>query len=426
MNETSAPAATYRLQFNSEFRFSHAIELIEYLAKLGITDIYASPILTSRKSSRHGYDLTDPTQIDPDIGSLQEFEQFQDELLKHGMRVILDIVPNHMAASSENRWWMDVLESGRESNYASFFDIDWIPPSRSLEGKVLLPVLGRPFGEVLDRGELKLVFQSGKFVVKYFESAFPLAPSTYHRILGHRVDELKEWLSEDSAAFQEYSGIIAGLLLFSEPAQIGAPALAERRVRLDEMSARLQGLLASDPRISKFIDKNIADFNGTPGDAASLCSLEHLLDEQKFRLAYWLDPNEGINYRRFFAISDLVGVRVEDTLVFSAIHDQILRLMSKGAIRGVRVDHIDGLRDPVGYLSRLQERLLSALPPDSSRPFVWVEKILSPSEVLPEDWQTAGTTGYEYLNAANGLFVSATGAECLRGAYLEFIGKPRD
>src|SRR5579862_4921088 len=159
----SVPIATYRLQFNSDFRFTDATALVEYLATLGITDIYASPILASRRGSKHGYDATDSTQIDPDIGTLQNFEQFENALLEHGMRLVLDIVPNHMAASSENRWWMDVLENGSDSGFASYFDIDWHPPSRNLEGKVLLPVLGRPFGEALDRGDLRLSFDAGKF-----------------------------------------------------------------------------------------------------------------------------------------------------------------------------------------------------------------------------------------------------------------------
>jgi (1->4)-alpha-D-glucan 1-alpha-D-glucosylmutase len=420
MSDSSVPAATYRLQFNSDFRFSDATVLVDYLAKLGVTDIYASPILTSRKGSKHGYDVTDPTQIDPDIGSAHDFEELQDELLKRGMRLILDIVPNHMAASSENRWWMDVLENGGESGFASYFDIDWHPPSRNLEGKVLLPVLGRPFGEALDRGDLRLLFEGGKFFVRYFESLFPLMPRSYRRLLKHRVDDLKNSLSEDSPAYQEYSGIIAALSL-SETAR--SETEAEKRVRLDAIRERLQRLVAGNAEIAVFLNANIADFNGSPGDAASLCPLERLLGEQHFLLAYWQDPNEGINYRRFFAISDLVGVRAEDPLVFEATHDQILRLTVKGAIRGLRVDHLDGLRDPLGYLNRLRERLVASQSPESEGPYVLVEKILSRDESLPDDWPVSGTTGYEYLNAANGLFVCPSGASKLEKTYCDFIGK---
>jgi (1->4)-alpha-D-glucan 1-alpha-D-glucosylmutase len=422
MSDSLYPTATYRLQFNSSFRLSDATALIDYLATLGITDIYASPILTSRKGSQHGYDVTDPTQIDPDIGSAQEFAQLQTDLLKRGMRFILDIVPNHMAASSENRWWMDVLEHGHESRFASYFDIDWHPPSRTLDGKVLLPVLGRPFAEVIDSGELRLVFQGGKFFVRYFETTFPLAPSSYHRLLTHRIDELKNSLPEDSPAYQEYLGIVAGLSSSSESTRMVSETDAERRIRPEAIRERLQAL-AGNAEIAKFIEKNVADLNGNSSDPASLCLLEHLLREQNFRLAYWLDPNEGINYRRFFAISDLVGVRAEDPVVFEATHDHILRLTGAGAIRGFRVDHIDGLRDPVGYLNRLQEHLVGSQSLEMGPPYVLVEKILSQGESLPDDWPVAGTTGYEYLNLANGLFVYPPGAQKVNRAYFKFLGK---
>ena len=421
MPEFSIPVATYRLQFSADFRLSDAINLVDYLAKLGITDIYASPIFTSRKGSTHGYDVTDPTQIDPDIGTANEFEQLQNKLIESGMRLVLDIVPNHMAASTENRWWMDVLENGSESVFASYFDIDWHPATRNLEGKVLLPVLGRSFGETLDRGELRLFFQNGKFYVQYFDLIFPLKPRSYRRVLKHRFDDLKKILPEESPSFQEYSGIVAALSSLSEPAR--STAEAEKRVRLDAVRERLQRLIAENSGIAAFIDENIAYFNGRPGEAASLSALEHLLGEQHFRLAYWQDPNEAINYRRFFAISDLVGIRAEDPLVFDATHDQIFHLCAKGAIRGLRVDHIDGLRDPAGYLNKLQERLITSQPPGSGPSYLLVEKILSHNESLPEDWPVSGTTGYEYLNAANGLFVCQPGAHNLEKIYFDFISR---
>jgi (1->4)-alpha-D-glucan 1-alpha-D-glucosylmutase len=418
MSSPSVPVATYRFQFNSDFRFLDALVLADYLAKLGITDIYASPILVSRKGSKHGYDITDPTQIDPDIGSTPDFEQLQDELVKCGLQLILDVVPNHMAASSENRWWMDVLENGSESGFASYFDIDWYPPSRNLEGKVLLPVLGRPFGEALDRGELRLIWEGGKFFVQYFDAIFPLRTRSYRRLLKHRVEDLKNLLSEESPAYQEYSGIIAALASLSETARPDT----EKRVRQDSIRERLQRLLASNADVAAFLEASLADFNGRPGDPASRCPLENLLAEQNYLLAYWQDPNEGINYRRFFAISDLVGVRAEDPLVFEATHDRVLQLAAKDVVRGLRVDHIDGLRDPVGYLGRLQERLSASKPPEAGRPYILVEKILSPNESLPEDWPVSGTTGYEYLDEANGLFVHPAGARRLEESYFGFIG----
>jgi len=420
MSTASPPIATYRFQFNSDFRFTDAIALVEYLAKLGITDIYTSPILASRRGSRHGYDATDSTQIDPDIGTPQEFEQLENALLEHGMHLILDIVPNHMAASSENRWWMDVLENGNDSLFASFFDVDWHPPARNLEGRVLLPVLKRPFGATLDRRELRLKFENGRFFIQYFDSKFPLMSRSYRRVLKQRMEELKIRISEDSPAYQEYSGIIAALSSFSETTR--PKGEAERRVQVEVVHERLHRLASENVEVASFIVENVGIFNGKPDDPASLCALERLLDEQHFRLAYWQDPNEGINYRRFFAISDLVGIRAEDQLVFNATHDQIFNLCAKGAVRGLRIDHIDGLRDPSGYLNRLQERL-AEVQPGSQTPYVAVEKILSRGELLPSDWAVSGTTGYDFMNAANDLFVCPSGARKLEQIYFNFISK---
>src|ERR1700726_798024 len=191
-------SATYRLQFNKDFTFQAATNLLDYLFDLGVTHVYASPIFRSRPGSAHGYDVIDPTRLNPEIGSEADFALFQEGLRKRGMGLVLDVVPNHMSASSENSWWMDVLEYGPDSAYASYFDIDWHPPSRMLEGKVLLPVLGRPFGEALEHQELKLVVMEGKLLVQYFESLFPLAPSTYHLVLKRRLNELRTALGEDS------------------------------------------------------------------------------------------------------------------------------------------------------------------------------------------------------------------------------------
>ncbi len=425
MPPPNAALSTYRLQFNKDFRFSDATRLLDYFSQLGITDLYASPILVSRKGSGHGYDVTDPTRIDPEIGSEEDFETLQNELVKRGMGLLLDIVPNHMAASSENRWWMDVLENGPDSAFASYFDIDWHPPSRDLAGKVLLPVLGRPFGEALDHGELHLTFHEGKFFVRYFESIFPIASESYHQVLSHRSETLESQLGKDAPAFQEFSGILAGLATLAQKAH--TVSATEGRPKLDAMRDRLR-LLASDrPEISAFIESSLGEFNGRSGDPASFTLLEHLLSEQHYLLSYWLDPNQGINYRRFFAISDLVGVRVEDPIVFEAMHDQIFRLISKGAKQGLRiglrVDHIDGLRDPSGYLTRLQQCLSDTKPTDAPRAYVVVEKILARREQLPEDWPISGTTGYEYLNYLNGPFVHLEGCQQIEAIYCEFTGK---
>ncbi len=414
------PVSTYRLQFNGGFRFQDALRLLDYFSRLGISDLYASPLLVSRHGSGHGYDVTDPAHIDPEIGSEEDFEALQNGLLNRGMRLLLDIVPNHMAASSENRWWMDVLENGAESAFASYFDINWHPPSHNLDGKILLPVLGRPFGETLDRGDLRLVFQDGKFVIQYGESLFPLAPRSYARVLRERADHLKKSLGETSAGYEEYLGVISSLSSLSDTDR--APTSGERRLRFEAARERMKVLIASHTEVRVLIESILSQLNGDPRDLASFSQLEQILADQNYWLAYWQDVNEGINYRRFFAISDLVGMRVEDPIVFEAMHEQVFRLIGKGAVSGVRIDHIDGLRDPAGYLSKLGERIASTVSSDGGRPYVIVEKILAPHETLPEEWPVAGTTGYDYLNWANGIFVSPAGAKRLAGIYSEFTG----
>jgi (1->4)-alpha-D-glucan 1-alpha-D-glucosylmutase len=425
MTPPRIPVATYRLQFNKDFRFAHAVKILDYLHDLGISDIYASPVLASRKGSGHGYDVTDPTKIDPELGSAEEFGVLQGELEKRGMGIVLDIVPNHMAASGENPWWMDVLENGQESAFASYFDIDWHPPVRSLDGKILLPVLGRPFGEVLDAGELHVVLQEGRFFIQYFESLFPVAPRSYEHVLSHRLDALKIHVPENSPPYDEYSGVLAAFrsLAGSGPTQREGPA--ERRASFEAARERLREMFASHREITVFVNDALKELNGTPHDPASFGFLERLLSEQNFKLSYWQNVNESINYRRFFTISDLVGVRVEDPIVFEATHGQILRLMSSGSVTGLRIDHVDGLRDPAAYLNRLQERLAAAREPagEPRSAYIIVEKILSRSERLPLDWPVSGTTGYEYLNYANGIFVPPENGKRFEEIYARFIGR---
>lgn len=416
------PRSTYRLQFNDRFRFRDALGLLDYLSMLGISDLYASPLLVSRHGSGHGYDVTDPAHIDPELGSEEDFEALQNGLLNRGMRLLLDIVPNHMAASSENRWWMDVLENGGESAFASYFDVRWHPASRNLDSKILLPVLGRPFGETLDRGELRLIFQNGKFLIHYRESLFPLAPRSYSYVLKERLDDLEKSLGETSPAYEEYVGIVSTLSMLSE-ADRGGVTAGERRLRFEAGRDRLKLLAENHSEVRAFIEANLSRFNGDVRDSASFRNLEQILAEQNYWLAYWQDANEAINYRRFFAISDLVGVRVEDPIVFEATHEQIFRLVAKGAVGGVRIDHIDGLRDPAGYLTKLGERIASTVTSVGGKPYVIVEKILAPHETLPEEWPVAGTTGYDFLNWANGVFVSPAGARCLADIYSRFTGR---
>jgi (1->4)-alpha-D-glucan 1-alpha-D-glucosylmutase len=424
MVSTRIPLATYRLQFNKDFTFKDAAGILDYLRELGITEIYASPILTSRRGSGHGYDVTNPNHLDPDLGSEKDFEVFVSELEKRGMGLLLDIVPNHMAASSENPWWMDVLENGPDSAFSSYFDIDWHPPSRNLDNKILLPILGRPFGEALDSGELKLNFHDGQFSIEYFESSFPLAPRTYRSVLQHRIGRLKNLLDENSAPYQEYQGIVAALSAISDRDTTPIEAASDKRVRFESIRERLRQLAAGSREVTQFIQENLADYNGKEGDPSSFANLQRLLGEQYYVLAFWQNVNETINYRRFFTITDLVGMRVEDSLVFDATHNLILRLISRGAVSGLRIDHIDGLRDPLAYLKRLQERVEAE---EGAKPggeaYVLVEKILARNENPPDDWPVAGTTGYDYLNFANRILVEPQGAKQIEHIYSDFIGR---
>ncbi len=417
------PSATYRVQLNQDFRFADAVKILDYLHALGISHLYVSPVLASRKGSGHGYDVTDPTRINPDLGSEEEFAALQTELQNRGMGLLLDTVPNHMAASAENPWWMDVLENGAQSAFAAFFDIDWHPHSRSLDGRILLPVLGRPFGEALDAGEIKLTFQDSRFFFQYFDSLFPVAPRSYHSILNHRFDQLKALLPEDAPAFQEYCGIISSVRELSDADRRSAETAADRRLRFESSRDRLRSLMASSKEIATFVEENVRDINGKEGDPGSFGFLQRLLAEQNYKLGFWQNLNESINYRRFFTITDLVGIRVEDPVVFEATHGYILRLLSKNADAGLRVDHIDGLRDPLAYLNKLQERLSSDETRKETPSYLLVEKILARGESLPEEWTVSGTTGYDYLNEANGFFVEPEGARRIEEIYSTFIGR---
>ena len=419
------PSATYRVQLNSEFRFADLLKYLDYFQELGISDLYLSPILASRKGSTHGYDVVDPTRIDADLGTEDEFNALQSELQKRGMGLLLDIVPNHMAASLENPWWMDVLENGAQSAFASFFDVDWQPHARSLEGKILLPVLGRPFGEVIDSSEIKLLFNDARFFFQYFDSLFPLAPRTYHAVLNHRFERLREAVGEDSPSFQEYAGILASAMDLARPDRRVADTLSERRLRFESVRDRLRTLIINHPEVSNFLEGSISEINGREGDPASFGTLQKLLAEQNYKLAFWQNLNESINYRRFFTIADLVGVRVEDPMVFEATHSYVLRLVAKNPHSGVRIDHIDGLRDPLAYLNKLQERLASDEGHAGTPSYVLVEKILARNESLPPEWPVSGTTGYEFLNAVNGILVEPEGGNKIEQIYSEFLGHPQ-
>jgi (1->4)-alpha-D-glucan 1-alpha-D-glucosylmutase len=420
------PSSTYRIQLNPKFRFSDVRNILDYLHELGISDVYLSPILASRKGSDHGYDVIDPSKLNPDLGSEEEFIALQADLQARNMGLLVDIVPNHMAASAENPWWMNVLENGPQSAFASFFDVEWHPHARSLDGKILLPILGRPFGEALESGEIALVYVDGRFLFQYFETLLPVSPRSYYEILNQRVERLKGKLAEDSPVYSEYAGILASALDLARADRRAGDTAAERRLRFESVLERLKTIVNSSPEVAELVKENVAEINGKQGDSASFGFLQRLLGEQNYKLAFWQNLNESINYRRFFTIADLVGVRVEDPVVFEATHGYILRLVSKTPFAGLRIDHIDGLRDPLAYLNKLQERLATNEAHPTAPSYVLVEKILAPQESLPTDWPVSGTTGYDYLNQANGIFVNPEGALQLEGIYANFIGRRQE
>jgi len=421
------PIATYRLQFNRRFRFEDARALVPYLDALGVTDLYASPLFQARKESTHGYDLTDPTRFHQGLGSEEEFDALTTALKERDMGLLLDIVPNHMAAGSENRWWSDVLESGAGSPYAPFFDIDWHSSKKALEKKTLLPILGGPYGRVLENRELSLHLEKSGLIVRCDDAKLPLSIKSYLRVLSHRIEVLEETYGPDSPVFRELWDLIASIERLPEAADPGA-AIGRFREK-EAIRQKLWRLYRGRPEIRSFLEENLRIFNGRKGEPESFELLDRLLSEQHYWLSYWRLANEEINYRRFFAINELIGLRVEDFEVFNASHEFVLRLVAEGKVTGLRVDHIDGLYDPLGYLATLRDRILAPAGPGPETPpgfYLLVEKILQGNEVLPPEWPVCGTTGYDFLNTANGVFVSARGVRELDEIYARFLGGKMD
>ena len=339
------PRATYRLQFNRDFTLRRATELLPYLCALHVSHVYASPLLKACPDSTHGYDVCDFSQINPEIGTEKDLEDFVAALRRQEMGLVLDIVPNHSGIGPENPWWWHVLQNGRESRFAGHFDIDWDSPETALKGKVLVPVLGDEYERVLERGDLKVDLGGNALVLRYFEHRFPIATRS--------------------------------LELYTKP-----------------------------------LTDAVAELNSHP------TALDALIQRQNYRLASWRVGNTQLNYRRFFNVTTLAGLRVEDSRVFEDTHERVFDWLARGHLDGLRIDHPDGLRDPLQYLQRLR----------AAAPGIWmvVEKILEPGEELPSDWPVAGTTGYDFLNRVNGLFVKPACENLLTKFYEEFTGEPAD
>lgn len=346
MTALRIPLATYRLQFNRQFRFKDAQTLVPYLHDLGITDLYSSPLVQARRDSSHAYDVTDPSCLNPELGTEEEFNTLVSELRRHGMGLLLDIVPNHMAASSENPWWMDVLEDGPASPYAGFFHIDWRPGRPELGDKALLPILDDSYRKVLENQELILVLEEGGFGVRYHEAKLPLALKSYKHVLTHRLDTLEELLGSDHPTVKELGGLLDIIAHLSAPFTGDAKAAQKRRRERETIKVRLWELYRERAEIREFLDENLQIFNGKQADAGSFELLDRLLAKQHYTLTFWRTSTEQINYRRFFDITNLVSLRIEDPKVFEARHALLLRLAATGHITGVRVDHVDGLYAP--------------------------------------------------------------------------------
>ncbi|MGR9014584.1 MAG: malto-oligosyltrehalose synthase, partial [Gammaproteobacteria bacterium] len=416
------PLATYRLQFNRDFTFNQAREIVPYLSALGISHLYASPYLKARPGSRHGYDIIDHNTLNPEIGTYEEFEHLCATLAEHDMGQILDLVPNHMGIQGgDNAWWLDVLENGQTSAHAGFFDIDWAPIKTQLQGKVLLPILAKPYGKVLDNAELQLRFdaQHGEFVIFYFEHHFPVDPAEYPRILAYRMDTLSARLEPDNPVLMEYQSLVTAFHNLPSRDDSLLEHQVQRRRDKEVYKRQLVGLVERSSDIAWFLEENLIFFNGKAGEPSSFDQLHLLIKAQAYRLAFWRVASDEINYRRFFDINDLAGLRMECDEVFDATHQLVLRLVREGKLDGLRLDHPDGLYDPEAYFCKLVEQCGRA----GRAPYLVAEKILAIHENLRAGWPVHGTTGYDFANLLNGLFVATSAAEPMTRLYNSFIGE---
>lgn len=401
------PTSTYRIQFNSEFGFGHAKKIISYLSDLGISDLYASPIFKARAGSTHGYDVVDPNQINPELGSEESFEQLTQEIQNHRMGWLQDIVPNHMAYDSLNRYLMDILENGPASDYVSYFDIAWNQPLGDKRDPILAALLGDFYGTCLERGEIQLRYDQNGLTANYYSLSIPLRLESYPTFLTHNLGKLAKSLGRQHPDFIKLLGIL--YLLKNIPSDVTG------KQRQDQ-TAFTKGLLwelhNSNSEIKEFIDENVHDFNGEPGKPESFSLLDQLLTDQFFRLAYWKVGADEMNYRRFFTVNELISVRVEELKVLNDTHDLIFRLVQEGKFTGLRIDHIDGLYDPSEYLERLRDKVGDT--------YITVEKILQPGEDLPNIWNIQGTSGYDFLNYINGIFCQMDSQEKFDQLYRDF------
>jgi (1->4)-alpha-D-glucan 1-alpha-D-glucosylmutase len=403
-----AVTATYRLQTHAGFTLADARGVLDYLHALGVSHLYLSPVLAARPGSPHGYDGTDPTRLNPELGTEEGFWALADACHARGMGLVLDVVPNHLAASADhNPWWADVLTHGPASPYANHFDIAWDDhPRPHLRGKVLLPVLGDPYAAVLESGQLAPGFADGAFHLALYGQRLPVDPRTYGLILQPVLDAARADLGPDDPGVVELQSILNAVSHLPPRTDPDPGKQANARAEVAVVRRRLADL--PDP-VHRHVAAGLAALAGTPGDPASFRRLEELVDAQAYRPCFWRVAADEINYRRFFDVNELAALSGEREEVFADTHGKIVEWVRAGLVDGLRIDHPDGLFDPKGYLDRLRQAT-GDIP-------VWVEKILGHGEELPPDWACAGTTGYEFLAAVNGLFVAPTGEAPLTRVY---------
>jgi (1->4)-alpha-D-glucan 1-alpha-D-glucosylmutase len=413
------PLSTYRLQFHRGFTFSDARRVVDYLHDLGITDCYASSYLLAVPDSPHGYDVADPTRLNPQIGTDKEYWDWIEAMHARGMGQLMDLVPNHMGiAKSANPWWLDVLENGPSSRFARFFDIEWHPVKVELADKILIPILGDQYGAVLERQELQLEYADGAFFVRYHDRRLPIAADTFETIV---EQDIEEWAGRHAGDdVDELRSILTAARNLPSRSERDREAIVIRAREKEIVKRRLATLVRDCAPVAELIAASVARMNGVVGKPRTFDALDRLLNMQSYRLAHWRVASEEINYRRFFDVNELAALRMEDPEVFDEVHRFAFELVRKGAVTGLRIDHVDGLFAPRDYLSRLQERCAGAEPF-----FIVVEKILSAGEQVPGDWPVHGTTGYEFAATVNNLFVDRRNEGAFDDLYRRIVRERR-
>ncbi|MBP3953974.1 malto-oligosyltrehalose synthase [Gemmata sp. G18] len=417
-NAARTPGSTYRLQFHADFTLRDALAIVPYLRALGVTHLYASPILKARPGSTHGYDVIDHAVLNPEVGTEDDLAALGAALRERGMGLLLDAVPNHMCVAAGNAWWADLLEHGQASRFAGHFDIAWDDsPRPQMHGRLLLPVLGDQYGAVLESGQFAPAFENGGFVVRVHDNHLPLDPRTYDRVLAPAAALVREQCGAEHPSAIQLASVLHAVKNLPARTEADPARIAERRVEVVAIRRRLSELAERFPEAADAVKTVLVALAGKAGDPASFAALDELLEAQAYRPCFWRVASDEINYRRFFDVNDLAALSTEHAEVFDAVHATWFRWVRSGLADGLRIDHPDGLFDPKEYLDRLQSACGGEEPL-----YVVVEKILGDGETLPTDWACAGTTGYEFIHAINGLFVDRAGEGPLTAFYQQFTG----